>query len=432
MVPLSLREGSLFAGRYRVLRRIATGGMGDVYEAIHIETNRRRALKVLQSHALTSPTLRERFHREARVTANIDSEFLVDVFDAGFDEATGTPFLVMDLLRGEDLKDRLKRQGRFSPADVITYLHQTALALEKTHRAGVVHRDLKPSNIFLTEREDGSPRIKVLDFGIAKILAGEGAHPNTTHEMMGTPYYMAVEQFRMEKRVTFAADIYSLGMIAYTFLTGHPYWKAEHDERPNILLFAQLAMHGPKEPATVRALRAGIRLPHAFDAWFARATAVAPEARFQSALAAVLALADALGVPRPGRATAPSNPFDTPPPPRLSAEAQPPSCMSTDLTVRRAPFGSSAQKTVPLRASPGQPRPRMNGNIDISGPPTFSSAKTLRLRGAVPRRRRTGIAGAAALAVTAAIVALFVALAPTSVPSQSTPSPASAAESVRR
>ena len=111
----ALQEGAIFAGRYRVVRPIAAGGMGAVYEVIHLDTGRRRALKVMLPHVLQSEELRERFKREARVAADVESEFIVDVFDAGVDEPTGMPFLVMELLRGEDLGARLRRSGRLAP-----------------------------------------------------------------------------------------------------------------------------------------------------------------------------------------------------------------------------------------------------------------------------------------------------------------------------
>src|SRR5262249_42207477 len=135
----ALSDGTLFACRYRVLRRIAAGAMGVVYEAVHIETDRRRALKVMHPHLFQSDEMRERFKREARIAARIESEHIVDVSDAGVDEATGMPFLVMELLRGEELGQRLKRVGRLPPAEVLLYLHQTALALGRTHAASIVH-----------------------------------------------------------------------------------------------------------------------------------------------------------------------------------------------------------------------------------------------------------------------------------------------------
>ncbi|WP_437299217.1 serine/threonine-protein kinase [Sorangium sp. So ce426] len=226
-----LAEGTVFARRYRVVRLIAAGGMGAVHEVIHLETDRHRALKVMHPHPFQSEEMRGRFKREARITAKIESEYIVDVFDAGVDEATGMPFLVMELLRGEELGERLTRAGRLPPAEVMTYLYQTALALERTHAASIVHRDLKPANLFLTQREDGSVRVKILDFGIAKLVAdgatGAGA---TIH--IGTPIYMPPEQFQGDTKLTAAADIFSLGMMAYTLLVGTPYWAPEARRPP--------------------------------------------------------------------------------------------------------------------------------------------------------------------------------------------------------
>jgi eukaryotic-like serine/threonine-protein kinase len=220
-MSLGLIQGAIFADRYRIVRLIAAGGMGAIYEVIHLETQRRRALKVMLPHVLRSVELRERFKREARVAAEVESEFIVDVFDAGVDEATEMPFLVMELLRGEELGKRLKRLGRLPPGEALGYLYQTALALDKTHRASIVHRDLKPENIFLMEREDGPARVKVLDFGVAKLLA-EGATASGATEVVGTPTYMAPEQFRAGARITPAVDVYALGLMAYTLLVGAP------------------------------------------------------------------------------------------------------------------------------------------------------------------------------------------------------------------
>ncbi|MFT3766169.1 MAG: protein kinase [Minicystis sp.] len=290
---MSIEAGMIFARRYRILRLIATGGMGAVYEVLHLETERRRALKVMHPHVLASEALRERFKREARIAAKVESDYIVDVFDAGVDEPTGTPFLVMELLRGEDLGTRLQRLGRLPPEEVATYLHHTAIALDRTHRAGIVHRDLKPRNLFLTEREDGPPRIKVLDFGIAK-LAADGASTCGT-QAVGTPLYMAPEQLDPDTRLTGAADVYALGMVAYTLLVGVPYFDEEAKAR-GVLALAAVIERGPHEPASARARAHGAALPPAFDAWFARATAPRPEDRFGTAIQAVRALAEALGM----------------------------------------------------------------------------------------------------------------------------------------
>ncbi len=299
--PTDLVVGSLFAGRYRIVRRIAVGGMGAVYEVIHLETERRRALKIMHAHLFQSDELRDRFKREAKVAAQIDSEFIVDVFDAGIDETTGIPFLVMELLRGEELGERLKREGRLVPAEVLTYLHQIALALDKTHEAAIVHRDLKPANIFLTERAEGGVRVKILDFGIAKIVA-EGATTGGATQSLGTPLYMAPEQFNPSMRLTPAADIFALGMMTYTLLVGAPYW-ADEARAGSLYALIAMAIQGPKEAATKRAARHGVALPPEFDNWFGRITAHAVTDRFPTAMAAVQSLADVLRLPFPQRAT---------------------------------------------------------------------------------------------------------------------------------
>jgi hypothetical protein len=182
----------------------------------------------------------------------------------------------------------------------VTYLRQAALALDKTHRASIVHRDLKPENLYLTENEEGRPRIKILDFGIAKLVAESSTQANATRSI-GTPLYMSPEQF-LARPITGAADIYSLGLLAYTFLMGVPYWAEEARAEGSAVAFGMIAVHGPRELASARAARQGMTLPPAFDAWFARATAVAPAQRFPSATSAVAALGEALGAAQPAPA----------------------------------------------------------------------------------------------------------------------------------
>jgi serine/threonine-protein kinase len=284
-----LPEGMVFAGRYRVVRRIASGGMGAVYEVVQLETERRRALKVMHPHLFQSEEMRQRFKRESKIAAQVESEHIVDVFDAGVDEATGTPYLVMELLRGEELGDRLKRCGRLPAAEVLTYLEQAARALDRTHQASIVHRDLKPENLFVTCREDGSPRIKILDFGVAKLVA-EGATSAGATRSLGTPLYMAPEQFRSNSRLGSAADIYALGMMAFTLLVGEPYWAAEARASGDVIAFAMTVIRGPVDSAVARAHARGVALPPAFDGWFSRVTANDPGDRFPTASEAVRAL----------------------------------------------------------------------------------------------------------------------------------------------
>jgi serine/threonine protein kinase len=296
-MPLGLAPGDVFAGRYEIVRRIAAGAMGEVYEVIHRTTGRRRALKIMLPHIVQSAELRERFTLEARIAAQVNSEFIVDVSDAGVDEGTEVPFLVMELLQGEELGRRLKRVGRFPPEEALRYVYETALALDKTHKASIVHRDLKPGNLFLAETSQGT-HVKVLDFGVAKIVADGTTQANAT-AAVGTPLYMAPEQFRGGRKISSAADIYALGMIAYTFLVGEAYWWEELRRDGNVVGFALAAVHGPEEPASVRAARRGVTLPPLFDPWFAKATAADPKRRFGTAVMAAKSLAEVFSLPAP-------------------------------------------------------------------------------------------------------------------------------------
>jgi serine/threonine protein kinase len=380
MSALPLSPGAVFAGRYQIVRCIAQGGMGAVYEVIHIETERRCALKVMLPSLLQSDDMRARFRQEARVTVRVASEYIVDVLDAGIDHATQTPFLVMELLEGEELHRRLRRLGRFAPHEVVTYLHQASLALDKAHRASIVHRDLKPSNLFLSEREDGSPRIKVFDFGIAKLIA-EGATGPVT-QTLGTPIYMAPEQFHFDVRLGPAVDIYALGMIAFTLLTGKSYW---HDEAsvassPHAVYAAILS--GPQEPACARAMRRGVALPPAFDAWFAKVTALEPRARFPTASSALAALGEVFGIPVAQRAPTP-----TPPPVEPAPSLSPSSSFpASTWSPHPAPTGIAAGSTTAI------------GSQALSVPSKASKASKLR-----------GFGAAMAVALGTALVIAFIA-----------------------
>jgi serine/threonine-protein kinase len=308
MAVAALNEGDIFADRYTIVRELASGGMGTVYEVVHTVTHRHCALKVMLSHTVEREKLRQRFMQESRLAAQIGSEYIVDVLDAGVDEETKAPYLVMELLEGEDLGQRLLRIGPLARAEAVSYLWHVALALDRTHQAGIVHRDLKASNLFLTRREDGTPLVKVLDFGVAKVLTMENSNEQRT-QTVGTPIYMAPEQFRSEGRVSPATDIYALGMLAYTLLVGVHYWSEEHERCENPFAFASVAVHGPKEAPSARAAREDVELPVEFDAWFTRATARWPQDRFVSATSAIVALAETLGVETP------VVPHSLPPPP---------------------------------------------------------------------------------------------------------------------
>jgi serine/threonine-protein kinase len=258
--------------------------MGVVYEVEHLHTGLRLALKLMSFRPGVSA---DRFKREARAITRVRSEHVVQVTDAGVaPELGGAPFLVMELLEGADL-ERVSG-GRSSPADVVVeWLRQVARALTKAHAAGIVHRDLKPENLFLTKREDGSPLVKVLDFGVAKVAA-ESSALTTSGSILGTPRYMAPEQTDSRgEAVTLRADLYALGLIAFKLLTGRMYWR----DGSLAQLLAQI-LADPMPPASERGAGFGPQ----FDAWFERACCRDPERRFDSAATQVEALATALGI----------------------------------------------------------------------------------------------------------------------------------------
>ncbi len=282
---LFLPTNSLFHERYRILRGIKAGAMGAVHEARDERTNSPCALKTMLPGVLDDDTARTRFEQEAKITGEIRSDHIVRVTDAGVDEPTGKPFLVMELLEGEELGSLLKKRGHFPINETLLYLTQVALALDKAHAASIVHRDLKPGNLFLTKRDDGSPCVKILDFGIAKLMSEGQTHATQT---VGTPMYMAPEQIIGKSALIGApTDVLSLAHITYTMLTGESYW---HEEAKKIGVYAliQNVVAGPEEYPTKRALRRrGMTIPDWFDAWFARATANHPDDRFQRATEAM-------------------------------------------------------------------------------------------------------------------------------------------------
>ncbi len=289
--PAHLLPTGVFHGRYEVVRCIAAGGMGAVYEVTHVQTERSCALKVMLPGLVKDPKQRDRFQREARVTAKIKSDHIVQILDAGVDDETGLPFLVMELLEGRTLRASLEKSGRLPVGEALALLRQIALALDKTHAAGIVHRDLKPANLFITEADDGSPRMKILDFGIAKIMAGQGGQTTLGG---GTPLFMAPEQIREAGTIGSACDLYALAHIAFAMLVGKPYWGTEYAEHTSEFAFLARVLLGTPVPASYRAASYIVELPIAFDEWFARGVNESPSLRFSSAHNMADALADTL------------------------------------------------------------------------------------------------------------------------------------------
>lgn len=292
---VNLLSGAIFHRRYQVVRCINAGSMGAVYEVLDQTTDTARALKVMLPNIVEDADLRSRFEREAKVTGAIESDHIVRVSDAGVDEDSGAPFLVMDLLRGDELGRLVKKRGALPASETVVYLSQVALALDKTHAKGIVHRDLKPENMFVTQRDDGSPCVKILDFGIAKVVADSNQAARATRPM-GTPVYMAPEQVRGDPHIGPAADIYALAHIAYALLTGEPYW-AEEANRSALFALMQQILGGIQEEPSARALRrSSVTLPLEFDRWMRKAVSFEPTERFPSASVAIAELRNVLGI----------------------------------------------------------------------------------------------------------------------------------------
>jgi len=270
--------------------------MAAVYEAENIHIGKRVAVKVLAAELTASTIVVERFLREARAAASISSPFICDVYDSGKLE-DGRPFLVLELLEGESLYERMTRVRQIDLATTVRMVAQVARGLTKAHAAGIVHRDLKPENIFLTKDEEGHLLAKILDFGLAKFylpMATDAGQTRLTREgaVFGTPAYMSPEQVKGQGQVDQRADLWALGCMTYECLTGRTVWSTEQGVA---MTFAQIA-----SAPLPNALAFRPDLPPSFQSWFEKALARSVDARFQTAKELADDLAVALADPKSG------------------------------------------------------------------------------------------------------------------------------------
>lgn len=283
-LPLALEKtqlaaelGLCFEGRYRIEAPLGEGGAGHVYRARHIALGRSVALKVLRKHHNERWVSRQRFEREARALGQLTHPNIVAVTDSGVDH--GAPFLVMELLEGADLARRLRTEGLPAPL-ACRYALEALEGLAFVHERGLVHRDIKPANIFL-ERTAVGERVKLLDFGLARLVApNEGAAVTRFGEVLGTPHYMAPEQVSGEAADA-RADVYAMGLVLYEMLTGRRAFTGD-----------DMAVLRQQLVAAVPALEDPALAP--FDALLRRATHKEPAERFANARAMREALADAV------------------------------------------------------------------------------------------------------------------------------------------
>jgi serine/threonine-protein kinase len=288
---VNTRVGRTAGGKYKLVRLLGKGGMGEVYEAQHSVIGRRFAIKFLHPHLAANSEVVARFQREAQAAGSLENENIAAVVDAGTAD-DGAPFLVMEYLDGEDLAHLLVRGGPLPVPRAAYIIIQACRGLAAAHGRGIVHRDLKPENLFVCKRNDTSDLIKVLDFGIAKLHAGSaGTGLTQTGTTMGTPFYMSLEQARGAKEVGQRTDIYALGVILYEILSGA---KPHPGESYNEILYHVLT----QEPAPLDSIRP--ELPAGLSAVVQKAMAREAGERYASAADLTTAL-----IPYAGRAVTP-------------------------------------------------------------------------------------------------------------------------------
>jgi eukaryotic-like serine/threonine-protein kinase len=248
-----VQPGEVIGGKYRVERVLGAGGMGVVVAATHLELGQSVALKFILQEALTGQGAVERFMREARAAVRLKSEHVARVYDVGRDQED-RPYMVLELLEGQDLARVNKTKGPLPVADAVEYVLQACEALVEAHAAGIVHRDLKPQNLFVTRKLNGAPLVKVLDFGIAKAIgpAAVGQMSLTdSQQVIGSPLYMAPEQMRSARTADARTDIWALGVILYELLGGQAPFDGE--------TVTEVCIHVVNdEPKALHALRPGL------------------------------------------------------------------------------------------------------------------------------------------------------------------------------
>jgi serine/threonine-protein kinase len=437
------QEGDVVS-QYRLLRKIGEGGMGAVYEAVHTRIrSKRAAVKVLHHRFANDPSTIARFEREAEAAAAIGHEGIIDIYDLG-QAADGSPYMVMEYLAGESLKDTMKRvfsqrAGASLDTGFTVFLACNVLsALAAAHREGIVHRDLKPDNIFLVETGAAYPMVKLLDFGIARMMELGGSDPSDftltkTGAIIGTPYFMSPEQaMGLKDQIDQRSDIWSLGVVLYACATGRFPFEGENY---NQLVARLVSDYEPAEPSVINP-----SLPPALEQVILRAMCKKLELRYASAdemLDELVSLADdttlnmlAFSERRSGSQTM------LQPPAKGSITGSKPSLPQTQIT----PGGSLLLATTPARAPLAATTPAAPGlkRTNFSGSPLMATTPVGRPYGpmmgtgasAEPAKRRVWpLALVIGVVLLLALVGGLAALAGSS-GSEGSPEPASTTPSV--
>jgi serine/threonine protein kinase len=268
------QDGSrIVAGKYRLLSILGRGGMGTVWRAEHLQLGGKVAVKLIDPNAAGGADALRQCQKEARAAAALRSPHVVQMLDFGEDDATGSPFIVMELLEGESLADRLGRRGKLSLQETSRVLTHVARALGRAHDDAIIHRDLKPANVFMV-RDDDEELAKVLDFGTARVQRADmlGASMATTGGLVGTPYYMSPEHISAQA-VDHRTDLWAMAVMAFECVAG----RRPFDATDIGQLVLQICTYPIPVPSAVATVPAG------FDVWFQRATRRELDHRFQSA-----------------------------------------------------------------------------------------------------------------------------------------------------
>ncbi|MGZ5967341.1 MAG: serine/threonine-protein kinase [Polyangiales bacterium] len=325
---MSFVPGAYITPTIRLLEPLGHGGMGSVWVAEHVALNTKVVVKFMSENLAQNADALARFKREAAAASAVKSPHVVQMFDYGL-APNGSPYLVMELLEGEDLRHRLDRVHSMAPGEIVAIISQVCKALTRAHERGVVHRDIKPENIFLSDAGGGEIFVKVLDFGIAKTFDPSSLGATKTGSVLGTPYYMSPEQVLGSKSIDHRTDLWSVGVVVFQALAGARPFDAETIGGISIAI-----CHG--DLPRLSTVRSG--LPAEMDEWFSRACARDPNLRFQTARE----LADALDVAARGN-----------PAPRVEHRSMPPATSGSALLMSTTAGSSFAQQALdPPRRSP--------------------------------------------------------------------------------
>lgn len=403
------QAGDLVTDNLKLVRLLGRGGMGSVWVARHLTLDVEVAVKFITKELLSGgdPLVLERFRREARLAAKIESPHVVRIFDHGLTKPEGAPYQVMELLRGESLWDRMSRLGRLAPGDAARVISEVATGLAAAHAMGVVHRDIKPHNVFLARSRDGVEVAKILDFGIAKATnAGEDVLrevKTSTGVLIGTPQYMSPEQLMRAGPADARTDLWALAVVAYEIITG------------------KLPFAGETLAATLVAItRADIRppssavpeAPHELDGFFTRALAVDVDKRFPDAATLAAAFAEACG----GITPASVIPSDVKTRPALELATNPELTTAQFLAAQHAPTAADAGERIEFAATQvdqaSLPPPKATPARSSDDPLSVGKTKPSMQPGGPPAQRGTADSKTPWLlgggAIAAAAVALLV------------------------